>query len=228
MSKNDSQIEELFNAKAHLGHKSNRVHPKAKKYIYTIENGVSIIDLTQTVVQLEKAKQIIKELQAAGKTLVFVATKKIAADFVKNICQENNLFSVTVKWPAGFLTNFEMINRNMKKLNQMKKEKEAGDWNKFVKHEQVKLSKELSRLEKFFGGIAGLTKMPDALFIIDTKKEKNAVKEAHQMHIPVIALSDTNVNPELVDYPIVGNDDSLSSVEYFVKDIINACKKEEK
>ena len=116
----------------------------------------------------------------------------------------------------------------MKKLNDMKKEKEEGAWNKFVKHEQIKLAKEMNKLEKFYGGLAGLTKLPDALFIIDTKKEKNAVIEAKKVKIPVIALSDTNVNPDLVNYPIPGNDDSLSSIEYFVKDIISAWKKDEK
>ena len=228
MSKNDSKIEELFNAKAHLGHKSNRVHPKAKKYIYSIENGVSIIDLTQTVTQLEKAKQFISQLTADKKCFVIVATKKIAADFVKKTAQESKLHFITIKWPAGLLTNFDIISKNMKKLNTMKKEKENGDWNKFVKHEQIQLDKELNKLEKFYGGLAGLEKLPDALFIIDTKKEKNAVIEAKKMNIPVVALSDTNTNPNLVDFPIVGNDDSLSSIEYFVKDIISACKKEDK
>jgi len=228
MAKIDQQIEELFNAKAHLGHKKNRVHPKAKKYIYTFENGVSIIDLAQTLALLEKAKQFIRDLKKNNKTLVFVATKKIAADFVKKSCEENNLSFITTKWPAGFLTNFEMISKNIKKLNTMKKEKETGGFNQYVKHEQVKLTKELNKLEKFYGGITNLNKIPDALFIIDLKKEKNAVSEARKMQVSTIAITDTNVDPELVDYPIPGNDDSLSSIEYFVKDIIAAWTTAEK
>ncbi len=222
MSNNDRQVEELFAAGAHLGHKANRVHPKTNKYIYSFENGVSIIDLTKTVDYLEKAKQFVSELGKNEKVLLVISTKKIVSNLTQELCQKNNLPFINTKWPAGLLTNFEMISKNVKKLNSMKEEKEKGEWNKFVKHEQVKLDKELNKLIKFYGGIANLKKLPDALFVIDIKKEKNSVKESGEMKIPVVAVTDTNVNPDPIDYPIPGNDDSATSIEYFLKEIIGA------
>ncbi|GAB4219608.1 MAG: 30S ribosomal protein S2 [Candidatus Microgenomates bacterium] len=216
------KIEELFNAGVHLGHKKNKIHPKAKKYIYTFNQGVSIINLEETVKLLEKAKEFIKNLKKDKKTILFVGTKRVASNILSKYCQENNLSYISSKWPAGLITNFETINKNIKKLKKLKEEKQSGAWKKFVKHEQLKLEKKLNKLEKFYGGIEGLTKIPDALFIIDIKKEKNALKEALERKIPVIAIVDTNVNPDLVDFPIPGNDDSPSSVEYLVKDIIES------
>lgn len=218
----NKKVEELFAAGAHLGHKSNRVHPKTNKYIYSFENGVSIIDLTKTADYLEKAKKYVSELGSNKKILLVVCTKKIASNLTKELCSKNNLLFVNTKWPAGLLTNFEMIIKNVKKLNSMKEEKEKGEWSKFVKHEQVKLDKDLNKLEKFYGGIANLKKLPDALFIIDIKKEKNSVKEAGEMKITTVAVTDTNANPDLINYPIPGNDDSITSIEYFLKEIIEA------
>lgn len=218
----NKKVEELFAAGAHLGHKSNRVHPKTNKYIYSFENGVSIIDLTKTADYLEKAKKYISELGLSKKILLVVCTKKIASNLTKELCSKNSLLFVNTKWPAGLLTNFEMIIKNVKKLNSMKEEKEKGEWSKFVKHEQVKLDKDLNKLEKFYGGIANLKKLPDALFIIDIKKEKNSVKEAGEMKITTVAVTDTNANPDLINYPIPGNDDSITSIEYFLKEIIEA------
>lgn len=222
MNDNNKKIEELFAAGAHLGHKSNRVHPKTNKYIYSFENGVSIIDLNKTVNYLEKAKKFVAELGKNEKVLLVVCTKKIASNLTKELCVKNKLLYVNTKWPAGLLTNFEMIIKNVKKLNTMKEEKEKGEWNKFVKHEQVKLDKDLNKLEKFYGGISDLRKLPDALFIIDIKKEKNSVKESGEMKIMTIAVTDTNANPDPINYPIPGNDDSLTSIEYFLKEIIEA------
>lgn len=218
----NKKVEELFAVGAHLGHKSNRVHPKTNKYIYSFENGVSIIDLTKTTVFLEKAKKYVSELGANKKILLVVCTKKIASNLTKELCAKNNLLFINTKWPAGLLTNFEMIIKNVKKLNSMKEEKEKGEWSKYVKHEQVKLDKDLNKLEKFYGGIANLKKLPDALFVIDIKKEKNSVKEAGEMKITTVAVTDTNANPDPIDYPISGNDDSITSIEYFLKEIIEA------
>lgn len=218
----NKKVEELFAAGVHLGHKSNRVHPKTNKFIYSFENGVSIIDLTQTADYLEKAKKYVSEFGANQKVLLVVCTKKIASNLTKELCTKNNLLYVNVKWPAGLLTNFEMIIKNVKKLNSMKEEKEKGEWSKFVKHEQVKLDKDLNKLEKFYSGISGLKKLPDALFIVDIKKEKNSVKEAGEMKIQTVAVTDTNVNPDPINFPIPGNDDSITSIEYFLKEIIEA------
>lgn len=218
----NKKVEELFAAGSHLGHKSNKIHPKAKKYIYTIENGTSIIDLTKTVDFLEKAKKFVADLGKNNKIMLVVVTKRIAAPYTSELCKKNNLPYVTVKWPAGLITNFDMIIKNAKKLKTMKEEKEKGEWDKFVKHEQVMLQKEMNKLEKFYGGIAGLEKLPDAVFVVDMKKEKNAVKEAQEKNIPIIAIADTNVNPDTVEYPIPGNDDAATSIEYFLKEIIDS------
>lgn len=222
MTDNTKKVGELFAAGAHLGHKSNRVHPKTNKFIYSYENGVSIIDLTKTADYLEKAKKYVSELGKNQKVLLVVCTKKIGSNLTKELCMKNNLPFINTKWPAGLLTNFEMIIKNVKKLNSMKEAKEKNEWSKFVKHEQVKLDKELSKLEKFYGGIANLKKLPDAIFIIDIKKEKNSVKESGEMKVITVAVTDTNTNPDPINYPIPGNDDSITSIEYFMKEIIEA------
>lgn len=222
MTNINKKVEELFAAGCHLGHKSNKIHPKAKKYIYTIENGTSIIDLTKTVDLLEKAKKFVSDLANANKIILVVVTKRIVSSLASDLCKKNNLPYVTVKWPAGLITNFDMIIKNAKKLKTMKEEKEKGEWNKFVKHEQIMLQKQLNKLEKFYGGIANLENLPDAVFVVDIKKEKNAVKEAREKNIPIVAIADTNVNPDIVDFPIPGNDDVASSIEYFLKEIIDS------
>ncbi len=228
MKTNNGLVKDLFATGAHLGHKTNRVHPKARKYIYTIENGVSIIDLTQTVTLLDRAKEFITKLAVENKIPLVVMTKRMSSVKVNEICQKAGIPYITVKWPAGLITNFDNIMRNVKQLKTMREEKAAGEWDKFVKHEQVALTKNLNRLERLYGGIATLEKLPDALFVVDVKKEKNAVKEARERSIPVIAIADTNINPDLVDYPIPANDDSPGSIEYFVNEIVEAYNKGKK
>ena len=221
----DPQIEALFQAGVHLGHKKNRIHPKAKKYIYIMQNGISVIDLTQTQTLLKKAQEFVSKLKKENKVMIVIMTKKVVAGFVAEMCKKNSIPFITMKWPAGLLTNFEMIMKNVKKMNEMRKQQLEGAWNTFIKHEQIALKKELRKLERFYGGLSDLTKKPDALFIVDIKKEKNAVKEARELKIPVVAVTDTNVNPDFIDYPIPGNDDSQSSIEYLVKEIVEAYTK---
>ena len=217
----EKKVEELFNLGAHLGHRKNRVHPKAKKIIYKIENQQSIIDLTKTVVLLEKAKKSFDELREKNKTILFVATKKNIASLIEKICKENNFFYLTNKWPPGFLTNFEtFLKNNIQKMQKMREEKEKGDWEKFVKHEKGKLEKQLRKIEKIYTGVSSMEKLPDALFIVDIKREKNALIEAKKLNIPIIAIVDTNVNPNLVDYPIPANDDAAKVVEYIVGELV--------
>lgn len=228
MTSNQKTVEELFAASAHLGHKKNRIHPKSRKYIYRMENGVSIIDLTITADSLENIKTYVQKIASEGKKLLLVCTKKIAANKMMELSKKNNIFYVTNKWPAGLLTNFETIMKNIKKLNRMKKDKADGVWLKFVKHEQSRMERDLNKLERNYGGLASLERLPDVLFIIDVKKEKNAVSEARKSMIPIIAIADTNINPELIDFPIPANDDSLSSIEYIANEIISAYTKARK
>lgn len=225
IDKIDKRIEELFNLNAHLGHKKNRLHPKAKKFIYQIIEGNAIIDLVKTVDLLDKAKEFLKKIVSDNKKILVVATKKNVSSLIKEICRKNNLSYIVNKWPAGLLTNFNTLLKNIKKLKTMLEEKESGQWSKFVKHEQIKLNKKLTRLQKFYEGLINLEKMPDALIIIDIKKEKNALNEAIKMKIPVVAIIDTNVNPDLVTYPIPANDDSPETVEYLIKELIQVINK---
>jgi len=220
----DTKVAELFKLSAHLGHKSNRIHPKAKKFIYRMDNGVSIIDLTQTVQLLDVAKKFISDLAKDSKKILFVVTKKNVSPLTEKICKENSLPYVTVKWPAGLLTNFETLLKNINKLKSMKEEKETGDWSKFVKHEQIKLQKHLNRLEKFYGGLISIDRLPDALVVVDIKKEKTAILEAVRMNIPVVAVVDTNVDPKQIKYPIPANDDSPETVEFIIKEIAKSYK----
>ncbi|OGK52367.1 30S ribosomal protein S2 [Candidatus Roizmanbacteria bacterium RIFCSPLOWO2_01_FULL_41_22] len=219
------KVQELFNLGAHLGHKKNRLHPKARKYLYKIMDSISIIDLTITVSQLEKAKQTLSQLAAEGKLLLVVATKKVANQFTAKLCEESHIPSVTTKWLPGLLTNFNTLIKNEKKLSQMKLQRDNGEWDKFVKHERLKMSKEVSKLEKFYGGLMGMIRKPDALLVLDIKKEKNSVNEAKKNNIPVIAFTDTNSNPDEVKWPIVVNDDAPVVVEYVMKELIEAYTK---
>ena len=219
------ETKQPFDAKVHLGHKTSRVHPKAKRYIYTIDNGVSIIDLTKTLDLLEKALQFVQELAKQNKVLLMVVTKRIASGKIQELCQKHSIAHVSNKWPAGLISNFETISKNVKKLIQMNKDKEEDAWKKFVKHDRVNLEKQLTKLEKNYSGLIQMNKLPDAIFVVDIKKEKNAVNEARNKLIPIIAVADTNVDPELVDFPIPANDDSLSSIEYIVNQIVETYVK---
>src|SRR3989338_7780564 len=225
MSDSQKEIKQLFDAKVHLGHKKSRVHPKAKRYIYTIDNGVSIIDLTKTLDLLEKALQFVQELAKQNKVLLMVVTKRIASGKIQELCQKHSIAHVSNKWPAGLISNFETISKNVKKLIQMNKDKEEDAWKKFVKHDRVNLEKQLTKLEKNYSGLIQMNKLPDAIFVVDIKKEKNAVNEARSKLIPIIAIADTNVDPELVDLPIPANEDSLSSIEYIVNQIVETYVK---
>lgn len=223
---NMKEIEKLFEVGAHLGHKKNRLHPKARKYVYKMVNGVAVIDLTQTVVQLHIAQQYLKQAAKEGKKLLVVGTKRVASQFIQEMCKENDIPHITTKWMPGLLTNFETLSKNTKKMVDYEAGKNDGSWDQFVKHERTKMQKDLNRLKRLYGGIENLKKRPDILFIIDIKREKNALKEAKQNGIPVIAITDTNTNPDTVDFPVVANDDSPTSSHYVVNAILSAYKVE--
>lgn len=225
MEEQTKQIEKLFKAGVHLGHKRNRLHPKARKYVYKMINGTAVIDLTQTVKQLNKAKEILQQAAKDNKKILVVATKKIVNQFVTEICTAKKIPFITQKWPSGLLTNFEMIMKNVKKMKSLEEGKTNGTWDKFVKHERTKLSKELYKLNKFYFGLSLLDKKPDLILLLDLKKEKNALTEAKKHNIPVIAAIDTNANPETVNFPIMINDDSGTSVQLVMKELLDAYVK---
>ncbi|MFS8158615.1 MAG: 30S ribosomal protein S2 [Candidatus Roizmanbacteria bacterium] len=216
--------EELLTAGSHLGHKKQKVHPKAYRYIYKIENGVSIIDLFKTAEKLQEAKEFVFKLGSENKVLLFVATKKNARDIVGEICGNLGLMHITNKWTAGFITNFSEISKNIKELRKLKSEKEEGVWKKFVKHEQTALEKKSNKIASIYHGVELLEKLPDAVFVVDAKKEHNALIEADRMDIATVAIVDTNCDPHVTKYPIPANDDSISSVKLITEEIAMAYK----
>lgn len=217
--------EDLFLAQAHLGHKSSRIHPRSKKYIYKFEKGFSIINLEKTISLLKEAVNFAYKLGKEKKTLLIIGTKPSIRNVVKELAEKYNLPYINNKWQGGFLTNFEEFLKNIQKMKNLQKELAEGKWETFPKHEQIKMKKALKRLENLYQSVNSLEKIPDALFIIDINKEKKAVKEAMIKQISMIAITDTNSNPDLVDYPIPANDDAQSSVSLISETILAAYQK---
>lgn len=217
----DITLQQLLEAGCHFGHKKEKWHPKAAAFIYAAREGVHIIDLAKTKEWLLKAGAYAEKLGAEGKILMFVATKRQAKQILAKAAKGAGAPYLASRWVGGFLTNWEQVKRNIDKLNQMKKDKAEGGWNKFVKHEVVKLDKEMKQIEMVYGGVADLKVPPDALFIVDIKKEDIAIKEAARRETPVIGMVDTNSDPSLIAYPIPANDDAIGSIEIVVNFIAN-------
>jgi small subunit ribosomal protein S2 len=211
---------ELLTYGLHLGHKKNKIHPKSKRYIHSIEKGVSIIDLFQTADLLDKAKAYVETLGKENKSLVVVASKRGAREVVTEICKEHNVPYMTNKWVGGFFTNFDQVLKNIEKMNTMREEETTGGWDSMPKHERVYQHKKLHRIETIYAGVSSLKALPDAVFVVDIRKEHNAVVEATQRDISTVAIVDTNVNPEVITYPIPANDDAVLSIKYIAESII--------
>ncbi len=205
-------VKELLEAGVHFGHQTKRWNPKMKPFIFDARNGIHIIDLSKTLVQLEAACNFLAANVAQGHHVLFVGTKKQAQQAVKETAKECGQFHVTERWLGGTLTNFNTIKRSIQRLKQIEKMEADGSINNYVKQEQSVLRREASRLLKYFDGIRGMDKFPGALFVVDIKREHNAIAEARRLKIPVVAIVDTNCDPDLVDYPIAGNDDAIRSV----------------
>lgn len=206
----------------HLGHKKQRTHPRSKQYIYKMDNGVAIIDLFKTHEKLVSALDFVKTLGKEGKTLLVVATKKTARDHVTTACKTESIAYITNKWVGGFLTNFEEVKKNIEKLKNLREEQKEGAWETLPKHEQIALQKKMGRIASIYEGVSMMDKLPDALFIIDIKKEHNAVSEAEDLAIPTVAVVDTNSNPDIVTYPIPANDDAVTSITFLTDVIVKA------
>ncbi|HLD27182.1 MAG TPA: 30S ribosomal protein S2 [Patescibacteria group bacterium] len=214
--------EELIIAGSHFGHKSYRLNPRFRKYVYKIEKGIAIIDSIKTAEELDRARECVFNLGKEKKQLLVVATKKQVKSLLLDLLKERNVFFLTNKWIGGFLTNFEEISKNIRYLKKLKKERDEGGWTQFVKHERTKLEKKLRAMKRIYEGVEEMISLPDALFIIDSKHEGVAVAEAIRMHIKTVALIDTNGNPDIIDCPIPANDDAVASVQYIVTQIITA------
>ena len=206
-------IKQLLEAGVHFGHHTRRWNPKMQEYIYTERNGIYIIDLQKTVKKFEEAYMYVRELSAENKSVLFVGTKKQAADAIKQEAERCGMYYVNVRWPGGMMTNFKTIKKSINRLNTLTKMAEDGTFDMLPKKEAAARQKEMADLERNYGGIKNMNELPAAIFVVDTKKEANAVKEAKKLGIPVIAIVDTNCDPDDADYIIPGNDDAIRAIK---------------
>jgi small subunit ribosomal protein S2 len=202
-------MKQLLEAGVHFGHQTRRWNPKMKRFIFGERNGIYIIDLNQTLVRIESAYTFVRDLAANGGTILFVGTKKQTQDPIADAANKCGMPYVNERWLGGMLTNFTTISARVKKMMEYERMKEAGDFEAMPKKEALILSRELEKLQRNLGGIRGLNRMPDAVFIIDTKKEHIAVTEANKLNMPIVAVVDTNCDPDLIQYVIPGNDDAI-------------------
>ncbi len=218
-------LKDLLEAGCHFGHQSRRWNPKMEPYLYTVRDEVHIFDLAKTKENLEKAGDYVRKLTAKGEVIVFVGAKRQAQAIIKEEAKKAGMPFVSERWLGGTITNWEQIKKRIDKLIGMKEKREKGEYKKYTKKEQLLLDREIARLEKFFGGLVNLKQLPEAIFIVDIKKEEAAVKEANRKGIPVVAIVDSNSDPDLVDYAIPANDDAVGSIKLIVSVIGEAAKK---
>ena len=206
-------MKQLLEAGVHFGHQTRRWNPKMAQYIFTERNGIYIIDLQKTVKKLEEAYNFVRDLSTEGKAVLFVGTKKQAQESVKDEAVRAGAYYVNARWLGGMLTNFRTIRRRIDRLRQLRTMEEDGTFDLLPKKEVVKLNLEIEKLEKFLGGIKDMKQLPGALFIVDPRKERIAVSEAQKLGIPIVAIVDTNCDPDEIDYVIPGNDDAIRAVK---------------
>ena len=215
-------MKQLLEAGVHFGHQTRRWNPKMKEYIFTERNGIYIIDLQKTVKKLEEAYDFVRELSANGGTVLFVGTKKQAGDSIREEAERAGAYYVNARWLGGMLTNFTTIRRRIQRLAQLRKMQEDGTFELLPKKEVSKLELEIEKLEKYLGGIKDMKEFPGALFIVDPRKERIAVSEAKKLGIPIVAIVDTNCDPDEIDYVIPGNDDAIRAVKLIAGAMANA------
>lgn len=215
-------MKQLLEAGVHFGHQTRRWNPKMAPYIFTERNGIYIIDLQKTVKKIEQAYAFIRQVSQEGGTVLFVGTKKQAQEAMEEESKRCEMYFVNQRWLGGTLTNFQTIQKRIHRLQELRVMDENGTFEVLPKKEVINLRHELEKLEKFLGGISNMTKLPDALFVIDPRKEKNAIAEARRLGIPVVAIVDTNCDPDEIDYVIPGNDDAIRAVKLLASKIADA------
>jgi small subunit ribosomal protein S2 len=218
-------IKELLEAGVHFGHQTRRWNPKMKQFIFEARNGIHVIDLSKTLPQLEAACEFLSQLAGKGGNVLFVGTKKQAQEAVKEAAKSCGQPFITGRWLGGTLTNLKTLRRSLKRMKQIEKMEEDGSINQYVKQEQSMIRREHARFLKNLDGLRTIDGLPDAMFIIDLKREHNAVAEARRLKIPIVAIVDTNADPEQVDYPIAGNDDAIRSVKLLLTCVVEAISK---
>jgi small subunit ribosomal protein S2 len=215
-------MKSLLEAGVHFGHQTRRWNPKMAPYIYTERNGIYIVDLQKTVRKLEEAYNFVRDLSLGGKSLLFVGTKKQAQDAIREEAQRCGQYYVNARWLGGMMTNFKTMRTRVDRLHQLKVMQEDGTFDMLPKKEVMKHLGEIAKLEKYLGGVENMKALPGALFIVDTRKERNAIAEAHKLHIPVVAIADTNCDPDEIDYVIPGNDDAIRAIKLISSIMANA------
>ena len=215
-------MKQLLEAGVHFGHQTRRWNPKMAEYIFTERNGIYIIDLQKTVKKIEEAYAFVRDIAAEGKDVLFVGTKKQAQDSIKEEAERVGMYWVNARWLGGMLTNFKTIKQRIDRLEQLTRMEEDGTFDLLPKKEVLNLKNEREKLEKFLGGIKDMKRLPGARFVVDPRKEKIAIAEAKKLGIPVVAIVDTNCDPEEVDYVIPGNDDAIRAVKLIANTVANA------
>ena len=215
-------MKQLLEAGVHFGHQTRRWNPKMKKYIFTERNGIYIIDLQKTVRKIDEAYAFVRDTAMQGKTILFVGTKKQAQESIESEAKRCNMYYVNNRWLGGMMTNFKTMRTRIDRLNQLKTMQADGTFDMLPKKEVIKHLGEIEKLEKYLGGVKEMKKLPGALFIVDTRKERNAIAEAHKLGIPVVAIADTNCDPDEIDYPIPGNDDAIRAIKLISSVMANA------
>jgi len=215
-------MKQLLEAGVHFGHQTRRWNPKMAPYIFTERNGIYIIDLQKTVRMLEDAYSFVRDVASNGDTVLFVGTKKQAGDSIREEAERAGIHYVNARWLGGMLTNFKTIRRRIERLNQLRQMESDGTFERLPKKEVIKLNLEIEKLEKFLGGIKEMKKLPGALFIVDPRKERIAVSEARKLGIPIVAIVDTNCDPDEIDHIIPGNDDAIRAVKLIAQTMASA------
>ncbi len=216
------ELNELLEAGVHFGHQTRRWNPKMKGFIFTERNGIHIIDLRKTLDRLNRAQQAIREVVLKGERVLFVCTKRQLRNVIEQEAERSGSFYVTERWLGGMLTNFQTIRNQIRRLKELERGQEENAFEFYTKKERLLLDRERMKLEKYFSGVKDMTRVPGAVFVVDARREAIAVKEAHRLGIPVIAIADTNADPDLIDYPIPGNDDAMRAVGLIAKAIADA------
>ena len=217
-------MKQLLEAGVHFGHQTRRWNPKMAEYIYMERNGIYIIDLQKTVKKLEEAYSFVRSVAENGQSVLFVGTKKQAQDAVREEAGRVGMFYVNARWLGGMLTNFKTMRTRIDRLAQLKKMQEDGTFDMLPKKEVIKLLHEMEKLEKYLGGVKEMKKLPGAIFVVDPRKEHNAISEARKLHIPIVAIVDTNCDPDEVDYVIPGNDDAIRAIRLISSAMANAVQ----
>ena len=206
-------MKQLLEAGVHFGHQTRRWNPKMAKYIFTERNGIYIIDLQKTVKKVDEAYNFLRSVAEEGKSVLFVGTKKQAQEAIKEEALKADMYYVNERWLGGMMTNFQTIQKRINRLKELEKMEEDGTFEVLTKKEVLSLRHEMEKLEKFLGGIKDMNRLPGALFVVDPRKERIAVAEARKLNIPIVAIIDTNCDPDEIDYPIPGNDDAIRAVK---------------